>query len=413
MRLMPLPSIDSGLPLAGIRVIDLTSTIAGPSALRHLADYGAQVIKVESQAHPDGSRWSTPHAGNQKGLNRSGYYAAYNAGKISLSLNMRVPEAKDVLTRLIEVSDVLVEAYVPGVVARWGFPYERVREINPRLIMASHCLQGQTGPYRRHRGFGHLAGGMSGWYDLTGFAGEEPLGPYSAYTDFLAWPYLLNAILVALELRDVTGEGQYIDHAQIESSTHFLATGLLDLQLNGHLASRNANREPYAAPNNAYRCAGDDRWMALSCQTDEEFRALCRSIGRPELADDSRFVTFEARKTHEEALDTLISEATADEEPFALVRRLQAAGVSAGIVAKAQDLFEDPQLQHRDAFKELSHPEMGIHHVHRHSFRISGLDAGPFFAAPILGEHTMDICRDVLGLDEEQIATLAAAGVFE
>ncbi|MGE0060259.1 MAG: CaiB/BaiF CoA transferase family protein, partial [Dehalococcoidia bacterium] len=318
---MPLPASDPNLPLAGIRVIDLTSTIAGPSALRHLADYGAQVIKVESEAHPDGSRWSTPHAGNVKGINRSGYYAAYNSGKISLSLNMRVPEAKEVLSRLIKVSDIIVEAYVPGVIDRWGFDYEHVKAINPKIIMASHCLQGQTGPYRRHRGFGHLAGGMSGWYDLTGFEGEEPLGPYSAYTDFLAWPYLLNALLVALELRDATGEGQYIDHAQIESSTHFLATGLLDLQLNDRLATRRANREDYACPNNAYQCAGDDRWVALSVREDEEFAALCEVIGAPELLKDERFESFAERKIHEEALDALIAAKTADREPFDLARR--------------------------------------------------------------------------------------------
>ena len=410
---MPLPEIDPDLPLAGIRVIDLTSTIAGPSALRHLGDYGAQVIKVESESHPDGSRWSTPHVDNQKGLNRSGYYAAYNAGKISLSLNMRVPAAKEILGRLIEVSDVIVEAYVPGVIGRWGFGYEEVQAINPRIIMASHCLQGQTGPYRRHRGFGHLAGGMSGWYDLTGFEGEEPLGPYSAYTDFLAWPYLLNAILVALEIRDATGKGQYIDHAQIESSTHFLATGLLDLQLNGRLAGRRANREDYAVPNNAYQCAGDDRWVALSVHTDEEFAALCGVIGAPELAADPRFASFEARKANEDALDTLISARTAVEEPFDLIGRLQAAGVSAGIVAKAQDLFEDPQLQHRGGFVELTHPEMGVHHVHNHSFRISGIEAGPFFAAPVLGQHTLEICKEILGYSDDQIATYAATGVFE
>jgi benzylsuccinate CoA-transferase BbsF subunit len=410
---MPLPEIDPDLPLAGIRVIDLTSTIAGPSALRHFADHGAQVIKVESQSHPDGARWSTPHAGGVKGINRSGYYASYNAGKISLSLNMQIPEAKEILARLIEVSDVMVEAFVPGVIERWGFPWQRVHEINPRMIMASHCLQGQTGPYRGHRGFGHLAGGMSGWYDLTGFPGEEPMGPFSAYTDFLAWPYLVNAILVALELRDLTGEGQYIDHAQVESSTHFLATGLLDLQLNGHLATRDANREPYACPNNAYRCAGEDRWIALSVSTDEEFAALGQVIGAPELAADARFTSLENRKQHEAELDALIGARTADEEPFELVRRLQAAGVSAGIVARSQDLFEDPQMQHRHAFAELAHPEIGVHHIKRATFRISGVEAGPFFAAPVLGQHTMDICKEVLGYNDDQIAAYAATGVFE
>jgi benzylsuccinate CoA-transferase BbsF subunit len=325
---------------------------------------------------------------------------------------MRVPAAKEVFQRLIEASDVLVEAFVPGVIARWGFDYERVSAINPRIIMASHCLTGQTGPFAKLRGFGQLAGGISAWHDLTGFPGEEPLGPYSAYTDFLSWPFLLSAILVALEVRDQTGRGQYIDHAQLESSLHFLAAPLLDLQLNGHLAGRQGNREDYAAPNNAYRCR-DDRWIAVSVGTDAEFAALCGVFGQPETASDPRFATLAARKANEDALDRLIDSWTGEQEAYALATRLQAAGVSAGVVARAQDLFEDRQLQHRRMFGRLDHAEIGHHAVHRQSFQISGIEAGPFRAAPLLGEHTLDICRDVLGLDDEAIAAYAAQGVFE
>jgi crotonobetainyl-CoA:carnitine CoA-transferase CaiB-like acyl-CoA transferase len=167
-----------------------------------------------------------------------------------------MPESREIVRRLVQQSDVLVEAFVPGVMARWGLSYEQVSAWNPRLIMASHCLQGQWGPHARHRGYGQIASAMSGWYDLTGFAGEEPLGPYSAYTDFISWPFLLSAILVALEVRDTTGRGQYIDHAQLETSMHFLAAPLLDLQLNRRMVTRCGNREDYAAPNNAYRCKG-------------------------------------------------------------------------------------------------------------------------------------------------------------
>ena len=320
---MPLPAIDHSLPLAGIRVLDLTSTIAGPSALRHLADFGAEVIKVESQGHQDGSRASTPHAGGKSGVNRSAYYAAYNAGKISMALNMQLPAARDIFRRLVEHSDVLVEAFVPGVISKWGCSWEQVSEWNPRIIMASHCLQGQTGPHTKHRGFGQIAGGMSGWYDLTGEEGGEPLGPYSAYTDFLSLPFLMNAILVALEVRDVTGRGQYIDHAQLESSIYFLAAPLLDLQLNDRMATRHGNREDYAAPNNAYRCAGDDRWVAISVGTDTEWAALCAAFARVEVATEARFSSFEARKAHESELDELIGSWTIAEEPFALAARLQ------------------------------------------------------------------------------------------
>ena len=402
----------SALPLSGLRVLDFCTTVAGPSAVRLLADFGAEVIKIESEVHPDTLRVGTPFAGRERGINRSGYFAAYNAGKRSFALNMQMPEARDVVRRLVERSDVLVEAFVPGVMARWRLAWEQIHAWNPRLIMASHSLQGQWGPHAKHRGYGQIAGAMSGWYDLTGEEGGEPLGPYSAYTDFVSWPFLLSAILVALEMREETGRGQHIDHAQLETSVHFLAPPLLDLQLNGRQATRRGNREDYAAPNNAYRCRGDDRWVALSAGTEDEWRALCAVLGVPELAEEPRFAMLAARKRHEAELDALIAARTADEEPFALAQRLQAAGVPAGVVAKAEDLFADVQLRHRRFFRRVQHAEIGGHAVHGQSFRIAGLEPGPLHAAPLLGEHTAEVCRDVLGMDDDEIAEYVAAGVF-
>jgi crotonobetainyl-CoA:carnitine CoA-transferase CaiB-like acyl-CoA transferase len=402
----------SALPLAGVRVLDLCTTVAGPSAVRLLADFGADVIKIESEVHPDTLRVGTPFAGRERGINRSGYFAAYNAGKRSFALNLQTPESRDIMRRLVQRSDVLVEAFVPGVMARWGLTYEHLREWNPRLIMASHCLQGQWGPHARHRGYGQIAGAMSGWYDLTGEEGGEPLGPYSAYTDFVSWPFLLSAILVALEVREETGRGQYIDHAQLETSVHFLAPLLLDLQLNGRTAARRGNREDYAAPNNAYRCAGNDRWIALSVTTDDEWRALCDVLGMSGPADDPRFATLVGRRRHEAQLDALIAARTADEEPFSLAERLLAAGVPAGVVYKAEDLFADLQIRHRRFFRRVQHAEIGEHAVHGQSFRISGLEPGPARAAPLLGEHTAEVCRDVLGMSDDEIAEYVASGVF-
>jgi crotonobetainyl-CoA:carnitine CoA-transferase CaiB-like acyl-CoA transferase len=406
------PGGEGRLPLAGLRVLDFSTTVAGPSAVRHLADFGAQVIKIESEAHPDTLRFATPYAGRVAGLNRSGYFAAYNAGKLSIALNLQLPEAREIVRRLIERSDVLVEAFVPGVMRRWGFSYEQVSAWNPRIIMASHCLQGQWGPHAKHRGYGQIASAMSGWYDLTGPEGEEPLGPYSAYTDFISWPFLLSAILVALEVREATGRGQYIDHAQLETSIHFLAPSLLDLQLNDRMATRRGNHEDYACPNNAYQCAGDDRWIAITIASDDQWEVLCGVLGADEAARDRRFATFAGRKQHEQELDRLIAGRTADLEPFALAERLQEAGIAAGVVERAEDLFADPQLQHRRFFRRLDHPELGNHAVHTQSFRISGIEAGPARAAPLLGEHTVEICRDVLGMTDDEIAEYAATGVF-
>ena len=279
--------------------------------------------------------------------------------------------------------------------------------------MASHCLQGQWGPHAKHRGYGQIASAMSGWYDLTGMEGEEPLGPYSAYTDFICWPFLLSAILVAFEVREMTGRGQYIDHAQLESSIHFLAAPLLDLQVNDRLITRRGNREDYAAPNNAYRCRGDDRWVAITVTSDAAWTAVCSALGHAEAATDGRFATLLARKAHEDEMDALIATWTADEEPFALAERLQAAGVAAGVVARAEDLFRDPQLEHRQFFRRLDHAELGNHAVLTQSFRIEGIDPGPRRAAPLLGEHTLEICTEILGMTDDEIADFAAEGVFE
>jgi benzylsuccinate CoA-transferase BbsF subunit len=407
------PRRPPSLPLEGIRVLDFSTTIAGPAAARHLADFGADVIKIESASHPDTSRSATPYAGGRPGINRSAYFSAYNAGKKSFALDMSKPPSREIVRRLVERSDVLLEAFVPGVMKRWGIAWDDVHAWNPRLIMASHCLQGQTGPRAGHRGYGHIASAMSGWFDLTGLPGEDAVGPYSAYTDFASWPFLLTAILVALEVREQTGRGQYIDQAQLETSVHFLVPQLLDLQVNGRLAVRRGNRDDYAAPNNAYRCAGDDRWLAISVTSDEQWRTLCDLLGHPDAATDERFASHAGRKAHEDELDALVSGWTAGCDAFALADRLQASGIPAGVVYRAEDLFADPQLEHRRFFRRLPHEELGDHAVMTQTFRLDGIDAGPSIACPLLGEHTAQVCRDVLGMTDAEVASYAELGLFE
>jgi crotonobetainyl-CoA:carnitine CoA-transferase CaiB-like acyl-CoA transferase len=402
-----------GLPLAGLRIIDFSTTLAGPIATRHLSDYGAEVIRIESISHIDTLRAGTPYKDNKPGPNRSGYFAAYNAGKKSMALNMNKPEARDLLRRLLKHADVLLEAFVPGVIQRWGFGWQEVQALNPRLIMASHCLQGQWGPRAKHRGYGQIAAAMTGWYDLTGLPGEPPVGPYSAYTDFVCWPFLATSILTALELREQTGRGLYIDHAHVDTSIHYMAPLLLDMQTNGHAAQKRGNWDDYVSPNNTYRCAGEDRWIAVTVATEDEWVKFCSVLGVPDVAADPRFSSLAGRKANEETLDELISLWTRTADPFELAQRLQAAGIAAGPVERAEDLFNDPQLQHRRFFRRLQHAELGDHAVHTSSFRIAGLESGPFTAAPLLGEHTFEVCTKVLGMSEDEIAEYAALGVFE
>lgn len=408
-----LPGTAAGLPLSGVRVIDLGTTIAGPSATRVLADFGAQVIKVETSHRPDTTRIATPYAGGIPGPNRSGYFAAYNAGKLSMTLNLKVEQGRELLRKLVEQSDVLLEAYVPGIIEKLGFGYEQVREMNPRIVMASHSLQGRGGPRSGQRGYGQMAGAITGWYDLTGFAGEDPVGPYSAYTDFISWPFLSTAILLALELRELTGEGQYIDQAQVETSLQFLAPSLIELQTNGREASRHGNSEDYAVPNRAYPCTGDDRWIAITVRSDGEWQGLCHVLDSDDLSANGEWATFVARKADEARLDRVIAGCTSNWDAFALQAALQQAGVPAGVVTRASDLLKDSQLAHRQFFRRLPHPELGEHAVHAQAFMLSDVDSGPFFAAPLLGEHNYDICRELLGLTPDEIANLTVSGAFE
>jgi crotonobetainyl-CoA:carnitine CoA-transferase CaiB-like acyl-CoA transferase len=409
---MPARAAGPALPLAGVRVLDFGSTLAAPIVGRFLSDFGAEVIKVESQAHPDTLRVGTPYAGGVAGVDRSGYFAAYNAGKRSFALNLQSSEAAAIVEKLVAGADVLIENFAPGVMRRLGFGRKVLHGWNPRLVIASHSLQGQTGPRSRHRGYGQIASAMTGWYDLTGEEGGEPLGPYSAYTDFLSWPLLLSAVLIGIEERDRTGKGQYIDHAQVESSLHFLAPLLLEDQLTGCTHTRCGNREDGLAPNNAYRSLGEDRWVAITVATEGQWRVLCEVLGAPELAADRRFATIEGRKRHEAELDGCIDALTARWDAPDLAARLQAAGVPAGPVARAEDLFSDPQIAHRGRFRRLEHSELGDHAVLLHSFRISGMDAGPWRPAPRLGEHTYEVARDILGLDDEEFARLTDLGVL-
>ena len=338
------PSVPAAsLPLSGIRVLDFGSTLAAPTAARHMADFGAEVIKVESNSHPDTLRVGTPYVGGVPGIDRSAYFAAYSAGKKSFALNLQSPGAKDVVRRLVEQSDILVENFAPGVMTRLGLTPEQLHAWNPRLIIASHALQGQTGPRSRHRGYGQIASGMTGWYDLTGEADGEPLGPYSAYTDFLSWPILFSAMLLALRARDLTGEGQYIDHAQVESSLHFLAPLLLQAEMTGHAASRQGNREDHLAPNNTYKCAGDDdRWLAVSVEGDAAWAAFVAALEAPDLASDARFATHALRKKHEAELDDAVGSLLGAREVNEILPRLHTAGIPAGMVARGEDLFSDP-----------------------------------------------------------------------
>ena len=395
------------LPLAGIRVLDLTSTIAGPSATRLLSDFGAMVIKVESETHPDTARLSSPFAEGERGLNSSGYFSAYNAGKLSVSVNLRAPAGRDALHHLVRNVDVLVESFAPGVMDRLGLADDVLREWNAQLIIAHHSLQGQTGPRSRQRGYGQLASAMTGWFDITGEREASPVGPYSAFTDFIAWPILASSIVLAIEARD-TGSGPLvIDHSHVESSAYFAAPELLRAQRGEHVA-RDGNRESYALLSEAFQCRGDDDWCALTVEADADWPLVLSGLGiSPKVA------SADVGGGAPNSLASALRQAAAQHEAGEFEGRLRDADQSAGRVYKAEDLFTDVQLAARRAFRRLDHPVLGEHAVVAPTFILHGLESGPYDGFPLLGEDTEMVFQEVCGLSEEQIAELAANGAFQ
>ena len=243
-------------PLEGIKILDFTTIVMGPASTRILSDCGAQVIKIESSSRSDTLRSATPYKGEDPSPNRSGYFAMYNAGKLSLPINMRNPESVNfVKEHLIPWADIVVTAFTPRVLPMWGMTYDDLAAIKPELIMLSACLMGNTGPYADLRGTGQLAAALSGWYENTGWPDKDPVGPYSAYADFVSWNYFIVAVMAALDYRDRTGKGQYIDQSMFESTLQFAGPQLMYYLNEGKLTTRMGNQDVDYCPHNTYPCS--------------------------------------------------------------------------------------------------------------------------------------------------------------
>ncbi len=397
----------------GVKILDFSWVVVGPTAVRHFADHGAEVIHVESSSDFDVLRGTPPFKDAVPGLDRSGYFANYNCNKYGITINLRKPEGVELARRLVKWADVVVESFAPGVIKRFGLHYEELKKIKPDIIMASSCQLGQYGPLASFRGFGVQAASLAGFWGVTGYPGGSPTGLYGAYTDCLAPRFLVIAILAALEYRRRTGKGQYIDQSQTESGIHFLAPALLDYVANGRIWGPAGNRNPSAVPHNAYRCQGEDRWCVIAVSTDEEWEAFTEAIGKPDWVQDPKFATFLKRKENEKELDSLVEQWTINYPPEKVMYHMQEAGVPAGIVATAQDLHQDPQLKHRNHFWLLEHPVIGHHTYDAEAFKLSKTPAEPRLPAPCLGQHNELVCREILGLSDDDIAELVAQGILE
>jgi crotonobetainyl-CoA:carnitine CoA-transferase CaiB-like acyl-CoA transferase len=415
---------ESGRPFAGLKVLDLTWIIAGPSSARYFSDHGGTVIKVESELRPDGLRLLGPQKGGTQ-WNSSHFHGEFNAGKQCVQLNLKNPEGLSIMKRLIAWADVFIENWAPGALRRLGIDYSVVRELNPEIIMLSTSLMGQTGPASEVAGFGYHAGGMAGFYEVTGWPDLPPQGPWMAYTDVIAPRMIAAMATAAIDRRVRTGRGQHIDAAQFEMALQFLAPEIMEVQTAGYQATRLGNRSRFAAPEGIYPCAGSsasssagsgtgaDQWLAISIETDAQWRALCTVLGEPAWCQDPTLATLEGRLDRHDEIDTHLSAWTVQQDRYAAMDILLQAGVPAGALQRSSDLACDPQYQHRQFHRFHDHPVMGRVPYAGVQYRIPGYEAGPYRFAPLLGEHTERVLAEELGMTAEEIRQARDAGALQ
>lgn len=399
-------------PLSGIRVCDFTWVWAGPFCTLQLAHMGADVIRIESMRRLCILRNLPPWADGQPGINRSGYFNQYNQGKKSITLDLSKPEGVEVAKRLAAISDVAVENFAAGIIDRLGLGYEELRKVRPDIIMVSMSGYGRTGPEAGYVSYGPAQVPLSGLASLTGYAGWPPMHVGISYGDPTAGLHAAFAILAALLHRERTGEGQYIDMSQWESTMVVIGEGIMDYTMNGTQPPRMGNRVPHMAPHGVFRCAGEDRWVSIACGSDAEFAALSRVMGRPELAADPRFRTLADRKAHEDELESIVEDWTLGHDPFEVTRLLQAEGVAAFPPLMNRELAEDPHLNQRGFFVEKEHPEVGVRQHVGIPWRMSETPCEVTRAAPVLGQDNDYVFGELLGLSSAEIADLKAREVI-
>jgi benzylsuccinate CoA-transferase BbsF subunit len=403
-----------GAILRGVRVLDLTHAWAGPFATQLLADYGAEVIKIETCDRPDMLRfsmWPTDET-RPDAYNRGGWFQYLGRNKLSLTLDLKQPQGQDLFKRLVAQSDVVMENFSARVMRRLGLDYAILQTVNPRLIMISMPGYGTVGPYKDFVAFGEMIEPFAGLSELTGYADRAPLRLAVAYPDPVAGFHAALAALLALRQRRQTGQGQHIHIPHREPITRMLGEAVLDYTVNGRTPRRIGNRHRAWAPHGCYPCRGDDRWIAIAVRRDAEWTALCRVLGEPTWTLDRRYANSFTRWKHVDLLDQHVAETTQPWEATALATRLCAAGVPAGVVQTNRDLLCDVHLRTRQAFWMIAHRLAGTYPYPAPSTRLTDTPPHLVRPAPNLGKHNTDVLTQLLGLSPAEIQDLAVKGVI-
>jgi benzylsuccinate CoA-transferase BbsF subunit len=397
-----------GFPLEGIRVISFGTGAVIPDFGKILGELGADVIKIESRGNPDFARTLGATLDSSAGFNES------NRNKRSLGINLKTEKGREVVKRLIKMSDIIGENFRGGVMKDFGLDYERMNQIKPDIIYISSQGFGGGGPYSDYEAYGPMLSAFSGMLSLWAHPDDPyPVGSNAALPDHMCSKLAVVAVLAALDYRRRTGKGQFIDMAQIEVAATLIGEVYLDYTINNRINKPMGNRSSYAAPHGCYRCKGDDEWCAISVFTVDEWRRFCDVLGNPGWTKDPRFADILGRLRNVDELDRLVEEWTTSRDARDVMETLQGAGIAAGVVQKAPYTIEDPQLKWRDAIIEIEHPIVGKKIYLGIPFKFSDMPLPPSTPAPLLGQHTDEICREILKMSEEETTRLKEEGVLE
>jgi crotonobetainyl-CoA:carnitine CoA-transferase CaiB-like acyl-CoA transferase len=405
-------------PLDGVRVLDFAQVYAGPTATRILADLGAEVIKIEGIKRMDITRnfAVSDNTGDEDYWNRAGYFVFRNGGKKSLTLDFSEEhggEGVEIVKRLVPHCDVVVESFTPHVMAKFGLDYESLTALRADVIMLSMSGFGQTGPWRDWSGYGMGLEPASGMSSLTGYRGGDPLRSGISFTDPYTGVVGAGAVLAALAYRRRTGKGQYIDLSEHEAAIPVTGYSLMDYVMNGRLPQRIGNRSHWYAPQGCYRCKGDDNWLVLTVRNDAEWSAFCAAAGHPEWETDRRFADITGRFENHDALDDAISAWAAGQDQYEAMDVLQRAGVIAAAVLNPKQVLLDPHLKERGYFHIVDTKTHGKRPVPRQvGARFSAFETDGGRPAPRLGEHNEEILKGLLGMSDDEVASLRDKGVI-
>ncbi|MCF2597070.1 CaiB/BaiF CoA transferase family protein [Pseudoflavonifractor phocaeensis] len=389
--------------LSGVRVLDFTQVLAGPFCTMNLADFGAEVIKIERPGTGDGSRIFGPFVNGQ-----SGYYTLVNRGKKGITLDLK--RGKDIIYDMVKKCDIVVENFKPGVMDKLGYSYEKLKEINPGIIYCSISGFGQDSPMRDLPAYDIVAQGMSGMMSITGYPDTPPARVGSSLGDVSAGLYAVTAILVALYNRERTGKGQYVDVALLDSVFAFVETNVVRYTIGGVHPTRVGARHPLSAPFDIYRCK--DAHVIIAVASDPHFAKLCEMIGQPDLIKDPKFDSDPHRSENDVELKAILEKFFADYTVAEAIEMMQARSIPCGPLCTVDEACENPSILKREMLVEIDQPGMGKVKITGNPMKLSETPADPRHPAPLLGQDTKEVLHDIFGYSDEQIAKWEEEKVF-